>query len=52
MKAGGGNEIVEKNKNKRGFEKSREKSVEYLAVGCKVAVVFVIIFEMCKREGV
>ncbi len=52
MKVGGGSEIVEKNKSKRGVEKSKERNVEYLVIGYKVAVAFVIIFKMCKREGV
>jgi hypothetical protein len=52
MKVGGGSEIVEKNKSKRGVEKNRERNVEYLVVGYKVTVAFIIIFKMCKREGV
>jgi hypothetical protein len=36
MKAGGGKKIVEKNKSRRGIEKSRERNVEYSAVGYKV----------------
>ncbi len=53
MKVGGGSGIVEKNKSRRRVEKSREKRcVEYSTVGCKVAFTFIIIFRMCKREGV
>jgi Uri superfamily endonuclease len=53
MKIGGGSGIVEKNKNKRGVEKSKKRRhVEYLAIRCKVVVAFIIIFGMCKREGV
>ncbi len=37
MKARGGSKIIEKNKIKRGVEKSKERRrVEYLAVGYKV----------------
>jgi hypothetical protein len=52
MKARGGRGIVEKNRSRRGLEKSRERSVEYLVIGCKVAATFIIIFGMCRREGV
>jgi hypothetical protein len=52
MKARGGSKIVKKNKSRRGVEKSKERSVEYLAVGCKFATTFNIIFKMCKREGI
>jgi hypothetical protein len=52
MKVVGGNRIVEKNRNKRGVEKSRERSVEYSIVGCKVAIAFIIIFGMWRREDV
>ncbi len=52
MKVGGGSIIVEKNKSRRGVEKSIKMSVEYLIVGCKVVIAFIIIFGMCKREGV
>jgi hypothetical protein len=52
MKAKGGSEIVEKNRSRRGVEKSKEKSVEYLVIGYKVIVAFNIIFRMCRREGV
>jgi hypothetical protein len=52
MKVGGGNKIVEKNRSKRRIEKSKERSVEYLTVGCKVTTAFIIIFKMCRREGV
>ncbi len=51
-KIGGGRGIVEKNKSWRGVEKNIEKNVEYLAVGCKVTTTFIIIFGMCRREGV
>ncbi len=50
-KARGGNGIVEKNINRRGVEKTKERSVEYLTIGCKVGATF-IIFEMCRKEGV
>jgi hypothetical protein len=53
MKAGGGNIIVEENKSRRGVEKNRKRrNVEYSAIGCKVATTFIIIFRMCKKEGV
>jgi hypothetical protein len=53
MKARGGRRIVEKNKSRRGVEKSRKKRcVEYSAISYKVVVTFIIIFEMCRREGV
>jgi len=53
MKGRGEGEIVDKNKSRRGVEKSKERrSVEYSIVGCKVIAAFIIIFEMCRREGV
>ncbi len=52
MKAGRGSGIVEKNRSKKGVEKSREKSVEYSTVGYKVTATFIIIFRMCRREGI
>jgi len=52
MKVRGGSAIFEKNISRRGVEKSKERSVEYLAIGYKVATTFTIIFEMCKKEGV
>jgi hypothetical protein len=52
MKVGGGNIIVEKNRSRRGVEKNREWNVEYSAIGCKVAPAFIIIFKMCRREGI
>ncbi len=36
MKVGGGSGIVEKNKSRRGVEKSRKMSVEYSTIDCKV----------------
>jgi hypothetical protein len=36
MKVGGGSGIVEKNRSRRGVEKSKKKSVEYLTVDCKL----------------
>jgi hypothetical protein len=51
MKVGRGSRIVKMNISRRGVEKSRERSVEYLAIGCKVATTF-IIFKMCRREGI
>jgi hypothetical protein len=48
MKVRGGSRIIEKNISIKGVEKNKERSVEYLVVGCKVVVVF-IIFEMCKK---
>jgi hypothetical protein len=39
MKAGGGSGIVEKNKSRRGVEKSKKKNVEYSVIGYKVIVV-------------
>jgi hypothetical protein len=45
--------IVDKNKSRRGVEKSREiRSVEYSTIDCKVAVTFIIIFRMCRREAI
>jgi hypothetical protein len=52
MKVGGESEIVEKNKIKRGIEKNKKRSVEYSALRCKVVTTFIIIFGMCRREGV
>jgi len=53
MKAGGGIIIVNKNKSKRGVEKNKERrSAEYSGIGCKVFAAFIIIFKMCKREGI
>jgi hypothetical protein len=52
MKARGGSGIVEKNKSRRGVEKSKKKNVEYSVIGYKVIVTFIIIFGMCRREGV
>jgi hypothetical protein len=53
MKARGGSGIVEKNINRRGVEKSREKRhIKYSTIGYKVAATFIIIFKMCKREGI
>ncbi len=52
MKAGGGSGIIEKNKNRRGVEKSRERTVEYLIISYKVIATFIIIYGMCKRESV
>jgi hypothetical protein len=52
MKVGGRRRIVEKNRSKKGVEKSGERSDEYLAVGYKVIATFIIIFRMCRREGV
>jgi hypothetical protein len=51
MKARRGRIIVEKNRIRRGVEKSKEKrNVEYLVVRYKVTVTFIIIFRMCRRE--
>jgi hypothetical protein len=53
MKVGEGRGIVEKNRSRRGLEKSRERtSVEYFVVGCEVAATFIIIFGMCRRKGI
>jgi hypothetical protein len=52
MKVGGGNKIAGKNRSKRRIEKNKERSVEYLTVGCKVTIAFIIIFKMYRREGV
>jgi hypothetical protein len=52
MKAGRENKIVKNKINKIGVEDSKERSVEYSAVGCKVIATFIIIFRMCRREGV
>jgi hypothetical protein len=52
MKARGGSGIVEKNRSRRGVKKSKNKSVEYSTIGYKVTVTFIIIFGMCRREGI
>jgi Uri superfamily endonuclease len=53
MKARGGSKIIEKNRIKRGVEKSKKRRhVEYLVVGYKVDVTFIIIFRMCRRKSV
>jgi hypothetical protein len=52
MKVGGGSILVEKNKSRKGVEKNIKRSVEYSIVGCKVVIAFIIIFGMCRREGV
>jgi hypothetical protein len=45
--------IVEKNKSRRGVENSRERRcVDYSTGGYKVIVAFIIIFGMCRKEGV
>jgi hypothetical protein len=51
-KARGGSKIVEKSRSRRGVEESKERNVEYLVVGCKVVIALIIIFRMCKREGI
>ncbi len=52
-KVGGGSGIVKKNRNKWGVENNKERrNVAYLAIGYKVATPFIIIFKMCRREGV
>jgi hypothetical protein len=44
--------IVEKNKSRRGVEKSKMwRRVEYLVIGCKVVATFIIIFGMCRRKA-
>jgi hypothetical protein len=44
---------AEKHKTRRGVEKSKKRRhVEYSTVGCKVVAVFIIVFRMCRREGV
>jgi hypothetical protein len=51
MKVGKGSEIIEKNKSRRGVKKSRERRhVEYLVVGCKVIVAFIIIIGSYSEE--
>jgi uncharacterized membrane protein len=53
MKAKGGCEIIEKNRSRKIVEKSKERRcVEYLAIGCEVAIAFIIIFKICKRKNV
>ncbi len=45
----GGSIIVEKNRSRRGVEKSRsQRRVDYLVIGYKVVVTFIIIFGMCR----
>ncbi len=52
-KARGGTKTVENNRNRRGVEKSIERRhVEYSIGGCKVTTAFIIIFGMCKKEGI
>jgi hypothetical protein len=44
---------LKKTKVEEELRKSIERrSVEYSIVGCKVTVTFIIIFGMCKKEGV
>jgi uncharacterized membrane protein len=50
--AGGGSGVIEKNRSRRRIEKSKKRSVEYIVVGYKVAVAIIIIFKMCKKEGI
>jgi hypothetical protein len=53
MKARKGRIIVEKNRIRRGVEKNKERrNVEYLVVRYKVTVTFIIIFGMCRRQGI
>jgi hypothetical protein len=53
MKVGRRSKIVEKNRSRRGVAKSSEKRcVEYSTIGCDVVIAFIIIFKMCRREGV
>jgi hypothetical protein len=53
MKSRGGSKIVEKNRSRRGIEKNKErKNVEYSTVSYKFVTAFIIIFGMCKREGI
>jgi hypothetical protein len=49
---GRGSGIVEKNKSRKGVNKSKERSVEYSTIGYKVTATFIIIFKMCRKEGV
>jgi hypothetical protein len=45
--------IVGKNRNRTTIEKNKERRcVEYLAVAYEVATAFIIIFKMCRREGI
>jgi hypothetical protein len=34
------------------LRKTKRRSVEHSVVGYKVAIAFIIIFKMCKKEGV
>jgi hypothetical protein len=43
QRVGGGRGIV---------EKTKKMSVEYSAINYKVVIAFIIIFRMCRREGV
>jgi len=53
VKKGGGSGIVEKNKSSRTIENNiKRRLVEYSTIGCKIVTAFIIIFGMCKREGV
>jgi len=53
MKLGGGSEIVENNRSRRQVEKRKKrKSGKYSTIDCKVVTAFIIIFRMCRREGV
>jgi hypothetical protein len=52
MKARGRSIIIEKNRIGKGVEKSKERRhVEYSVVSYKVAIAFIIIFEMCRRKN-
>jgi hypothetical protein len=52
-KAGGRTKTIEKDRNRKGVEKSiKRRHVEYSTDGCKVAAAFIIIFGMCKKEGI
>jgi hypothetical protein len=53
VKKGGGSGIVEKNKSSRTIENNiKRRLVEYSTIGCEVITAFIIIFGMCKKEGV
>jgi hypothetical protein len=50
---GKGNGIVDKNKSRRTVEENiKRRYVEYAAIGCEVAITFIIIFGMCRRKSI
>jgi hypothetical protein len=53
MKATRGSKFIKMNRSRRAIEKSiKRRCVEYSTIGCEVVATFIIIFGMCRREGV